>query len=178
MASVSTAPRLFVDPARLASEGPVFLSGAEHHYLTRVLRLRVGDAVVLLAQHSQPLPLATNVRDGWASPYVLGLLVCFMLNAILVVVFITRISHNLRRRDARLAAVRQRAAEEEHIVRMGLLASGAAHELGTPLSSLSVILGDWARTPQIASDADMMAELREMQSELARCKAILSSMGG
>lgn len=48
MASVSTAPRLFVDPARLASEGPVFLSGAEHHYLTRVLRLRVGDAVVLL----------------------------------------------------------------------------------------------------------------------------------
>ena len=51
--------------------------------------------VVLLAQHSQPLPLATNVRDGWASPYVLGLLVCFMLNAILVVVFITRISHNL-----------------------------------------------------------------------------------
>ena len=48
------------------------------------------------------------------APYVLGLLVCFMLNAILVVVFITRISHNLRRRDARLAAVRQRAAEEEH----------------------------------------------------------------
>ena len=67
--------------------------------------------VMLLSQHSQPLPLATNVHDGWASPYVLGLLVCFMLNAILVVIFITRISHNLRRRDARLAAVRQRVAE-------------------------------------------------------------------
>ena len=71
-----------------------------------------------------------------------------MLNAILVVVFITRISHNLRRRDARLAAVRQRAAEEEHIVRMGLLASGAAHELGTPLATLAVILGDWKRIPR------------------------------
>ena len=80
---------------------------------------------------------------------LLGLLVCFMLNAILVVVFITRISHNLRRRDARLAAVRQRAAEEEHIVRMGLLASGAAHELGTPLATLAVILGDWKRIPAL-----------------------------
>ena len=59
-------------------------------------------------------------------------------------VFISRISRNLRARDATLADLRQRAAEEEHIVRMGLLASGAAHELGTPLATLSVILGDWA----------------------------------
>jgi two-component system sensor histidine kinase RegB len=39
--------------------------------------------------------------------------------------------------------MRQRASEEEHIVRMGLLATGAAHELGTPLATMSVILGDW-----------------------------------
>ena len=40
--------------------------------------------------------------------------------------FVMRISRNLRAGDAQLAALRQRAAEEEHIVRMGLLASGAA----------------------------------------------------
>ena len=72
-----------------------------------------------------------------------GLLLCFLLDAALLVVFIGRISRNLRQRDAQLAHLRQRAAEEEHIVRMGLLASGAAHELGTPLATLSVILGDW-----------------------------------
>ena len=132
--------------------------------------------VVLLAQHSQPLPLATNVRDGWASPYVLGLLVCFMLNAILVVVFITRISHNLRRRDARLAAVRQRAAEEEHIVRMGLLASGAAHELGTPLSTLAVILGDWQHDKRLTSNAALKEDIAEMQTQVQRCKSIVSGI--
>lgn len=132
--------------------------------------------VVLLAQHSQPLPLATNVRDGWASPYVLGLLVCFMLNAILVVVFITRISHNLRRRDARLAAVRQRAAEEEHIVRMGLLASGAAHELGTPLATLAVILGDWKRIPALTQDPVLQEEIAEMEAQVKRCKTIVSGI--
>lgn len=131
---------------------------------------------MLLSQHSQPLPLATNVHDGWASPYVLGLLVCFMLNAILVVIFITRISHNLRRRDARLAAVRQRAAEEEHIVRMGLLASGAAHELGTPLATLAVILGDWKRVPALASDATLQEDIAEMEAQVKRCKTIVSGI--
>lgn len=43
-----TAPRLFIAPARFAPPAPVVLRGAEHHYLTRVLRLRLGDAVVLL----------------------------------------------------------------------------------------------------------------------------------
>ncbi|MBH2044759.1 MAG: HAMP domain-containing histidine kinase [Comamonadaceae bacterium] len=138
--------------------------------------LFASSCVVLLAQHSQPLPLATNLHEGWASPYVLGLLVCFMINAILVVIFITRISHDLRRRDARLAAARQRAAEEEHIVRMGLLASGAAHELGTPLATMAVILGDWRRIPALAADPVLQEEIAEMQTQVQRCKAIVSGI--
>ena len=132
--------------------------------------------VVLLAQHSQPLPLATNVHDGWTSPYVLGLLVCFMLNAALVVIFISRIGQNLRQRDARLAAIRQRAAEEEHVVRMGLLASGAAHELGTPLATMAVILGDWKRDPALAANAALQEDVAEMQAQVQRCKTIVSGI--
>ncbi len=75
-----------------------------------------------------------------------------------------------------LAALRQRAAEEEHIVRMGLLASGAAHELGTPLATLSVILGDWLRMPAFADDAELRAEIGEMQAQLQRCKSIVSGI--
>ncbi|NBX21080.1 MAG: sensor histidine kinase, partial [Betaproteobacteria bacterium] len=106
----------------------------------------------------------------------MGLLVCFLLNAILVVIFITRINHNLRRRDARLAAVRQRAAEEEHIVRMGLLASGAAHELGTPLATLAVILGDWKHMPALVRDPSLKEDIAEMEAQVQRCKSIVSGI--
>jgi two-component system sensor histidine kinase RegB len=132
--------------------------------------------VALLAQHSIPLPLAPNLHEGLGSPYVMGLLVCFLLNAILVVIFITRINHNLRRRDARLAAVRQRAAEEEHIVRMGLLASGAAHELGTPLATLAVILGDWKHMPALVRDPSLKDDIAEMEAQVQRCKTIVSGI--
>jgi len=131
-----------------------------------------------LALFSQPLPLLLppDAGMGLAHPYTEGLLLCFVLNAVLLVLFITRIQQNLRDSDAHLAALRQRAAEEEHIVRMGLLASGAAHELGTPLSTLAVILGDWQRMLPFRQDAPLQQDIQEMQAQVLRCKSIVSGI--
>jgi two-component system, sensor histidine kinase RegB len=102
--------------------------------------------------------------------------ISFGLSATLLVIFVTRINRNLRARDARLASLRQQSIEEDHIVRLGLLASGAAHELGTPLATLSVILNDWQHMPEINASAEFSQELREMQSQLDRCKTIVSGI--
>ncbi len=152
--------------------GAALLRG--HHVWTLVAV--AGACMALLTHFHLPLPLRIDFSRGLASPYVLGLLVCFVLNAALVVVFMGRIGRNLRQRDARLAASRQRAAEQEHVVRMGLLASGAAHELGTPLSTLAVILGDWRRHPALARDAELQQDVAEMQAQVQRCKSIVSGI--
>jgi two-component system sensor histidine kinase RegB len=130
--------------------------------------------LVLMRHHGYTLPL--DLGGGLDSPFVLGMLVCFALNAVLLAAFITRITHNVRMRDARLAALRQRASEEEHIVHMGLLASGAAHELGTPLATLDVILGDWAHASAVAADPELRQDVRDMQAQVQRCKAILGGI--
>ncbi len=129
-----------------------------------------------LALFARPLPLASDLNHGLGSHYIQGLLICFGLNAALLATFITRINGNLRERDARLADLRQRAAEEEHIVRIGLLASGAAHELGTPLATLAVILGDWRHMPAFTADPELLQEVAEMQAQVQRCKTILSGI--
>jgi len=126
-----------------------------------------------LAFFHRPLTLPGNYYGAAFGPYIEGTLICFALNASLLVIFMTRINRNLRARDARLAHLRERAAEEEHIVRMGLLASGAAHELGTPLSTVSVILGDWRRVPAISADPRLLEEIEEMQAQVQRCKTIV-----
>ena len=130
-----------------------------------------------LALFARPLMALPPDHDrGLASPYIQGMLVCFALNAALLVIFISRIGHNLRERDARLAGLRQRAAEEEHIVRMGLLASGAAHELGTPLATLAVILGDWRRMAPFTKSPELLQEVTEMQVQVQRCKVIVTGI--
>ncbi|MGP7795882.1 ATP-binding protein [Sphingomonas sp. CLY1604] len=133
-------------------------------------------ALGLVAWLSPPLALPPWFATTLSPVYVIGLWCNFVLAAVLLVLFVTRIAANLRSRDAHLAAMRQRAAEEDHIVRMGLLASGAAHELGTPLSSISVLLGDWKGEAAIRADPRLAAEVDEMQAEVMRCKTIVSGI--
>src|SRR3546814_13953825 len=59
---------------------------------------------------------------------------------------------------------------------MGLRASGAAHELGTPLSTLSVILGDWHHEPAFQSNPQLLEEIEDMQAEVKRCKTIVTGI--
>jgi two-component system sensor histidine kinase RegB len=129
-----------------------------------------------LALLAPPLALPGRFASALSVPYVLSSWVNYTLTAVLLVMFVTRIMRNLRDRDDRLAALRQRAAEEEHIVRMGLLASGAAHELGTPLASLSIALGDWRAEPAVARDPQLAQDVADMQAEVARCKQIVAGI--
>jgi two-component system sensor histidine kinase RegB len=184
---------LLVDVAMLTAQ--LYLSGGASNPFVFLYLLQVTLGAVLLkpsfvwslfaitatcfaalAAFAHPLALPPDHDHGLSSLYIQGTLICFVLNAVLLVTFITRINKNLREQDAHLAGLRQRAAEEEHIIRMGLLASGAAHELGTPLATLAVILGDWRRMPAFTKDTELLQEVTEMETQLQRCKTIVSGI--
>ena len=133
-------------------------------------------AFALLTAFYRPITLPPTINRSLFALHVQGMWVCFALVAVLLVLFVSRINVNLRTQDIRLAAIQRQAVEEEHIVRIGMLASGAAHELGTPLSSLSVILGDWRHVGAIAHDPDLLRDVEDMQAEIQRCKAIVTSI--
>lgn len=129
------------------------------------------------------LPLNYPIALLISAPFIedIGAWISFTLTGALLVIFVTRVIRNLRARDAYLAQARQTAVEEEGFIRLGLLASGAAHELGTPLSSLSVILNDWSRMPQLTADPELFLDLQEMRNDVVRLKTtvgdILHSVG-
>lgn len=145
----------------------------------RAVAVLAGTAVAayaVLANYGLPLAYPAELAPAAADLERLGAWISFALTGALLAVFITRVIRNLRARDIYLADLRRAAAEEDGIVRMGLLASGAAHELGTPLSSLAVILNDWSRMPRLADDAELGPDLLEMQREVERCKRILGDL--
>ncbi|SNX28078.1 two-component system, sensor histidine kinase RegB [Polynucleobacter meluiroseus] len=140
-----------------------------------ILAASIG-CVLGLVLFSQPLDLPMNHQLGFSSLYIQGTIICFTLNAVLLTLFIQRIRSNLRDRDAEISQIQFQAAEERHIIRMALLASGAAHELGTPLATLSIILGDWCRMPELARNQVVQSDIAEMQTQLQRCKSILTGV--
>lgn len=132
-------------------------------------------AFIFLTLQHLPLNLPPLVAGGFDLRLV-GEEVAFVMVAVLLVLFMTRISRNLRARDEYVAELRQRAAEEDSIVRMGLFASGAAHELGTPLSSLSVLIGDWQRSAGEGADPHFREELADAGRAVERCREIVSDI--
>ncbi len=184
---------LMLDVAALTSE--LYLTGGASNPFTCLYLLQVTLGAVLLDARSswslvaltvlsfvwltiayRPLDLPHHHVSDAFSLHVTGMFVGFVLDAVLLVVFVTRINRNLRQRDAKLADLRQHAAEQDHIIRMGLLASGAAHELGTPLASLSVILNDWRRMTAIAADPSLADDFAEMEAAVQRCKSIVTDI--
>lgn len=105
-----------------------------------------------------------------------GMFICFLLAAGLMVWAITQIRDTLRERDAALSALQMQRAEEDHLVHIGLLASGAAHELGSPLATISVILGDWAQEPAIWQSMRLADDVDEISTQLDRCKRIITGI--
>ncbi len=184
---------LFIDISALTAL--LYLSGGASNpfvflYLLQVtlgaILLRAGStwllaayaclAFGLLTRYHVPLTFGEHLQRSAFDLHVLGMLVCFVLDILLLVVFIRQIGTNLRRRDRNLADLRQQAAEEDHIVRMGLLASGAAHELGTPLATLSVIIGDWRHLPEFRDHLELREELEDVDAELRRIKDIVNGI--
>jgi len=184
---------LLVDVAGLTAQ--LYLSGGATNPFVSLYLLQVVLSAVLLrpaaswllvavtscafaglAIADTPLILPATVSSTLSPPYLFASWFGYVLTAGLLVLFTTRITRNLRDRDARLAELGRRAGEEEQVVRMGLLASGAAHELGTPLASLSVALGDWRADPAVRAHPSLVEEVAEMQAEVARCKEILAGI--
>ena len=130
----------------------------------------------MLAFVYRPLDLSETLEGHLFDLHIVGTWVCITMIAVLLVLFMTRVNQNLQQREAYLARLRQQAVEEEHIVRMGLLASGAAHELGTPLAQLAVVLGDWRHMREIKAHPALVEEVGEMEAAVKRCKTILTGI--
>jgi len=88
--------------------------------------------------------------------------------------FVVKMAHAVRERDAALAKVREDTLRNERIVALGIQAAGAAHELGTPLSTLAVVIGELKRDQAVLPEhRDNLAIL---DGQVQACKRILGKL--
>lgn len=124
-----------------------------------------------------PLP---HTSDNVFALHVLGMWCGFVLTAGLIAYFVVNIGVTLRARDHALAAAREDALRNERILALGTLAAGAAHELGTPLSTMAVLLKELERdvsgSPHVSGVPGVVNKLHILREQIQRCKATLSTL--
>jgi two-component system sensor histidine kinase RegB len=120
------------------------------------------------------LPLAIADVERAARLHLAGMWLTFVVSATMIAWFVARMTASIRERDRHLAAAREQALRDERVVALGALAAGAAHELGTPLATIAVLVGELEHEP--ALDADARADLALVREQVALCKGIISGM--
>jgi two-component system sensor histidine kinase RegB len=117
--------------------------------------------------------------EGALSLHLWGMLVAFVVAALLTAYFVVRLSAAIERRDAEIAAMREQATRTERLAALTTLAAGAAHELATPLGTIAIAATELERA-LARGDAVDAAPLREdarlIRAEVERCRRILDHM--
>lgn len=103
-----------------------------------------------------------------------GMWVNYAITAGMIAHFVARISMALRRSERQFTSRRESELCNEHLVRIGVLAAGAAHELAQPLSTMAVVIHEMDR--RCHGDEDLRAMLHSMDAQLRNCQDTLGSL--
>ncbi len=120
------------------------------------------------------IPLAGNnhiQHNDNFTQHVFGMWFGFVLSAALIAWFVVGMAKTLRERDHLLADAREQSLRDKQLVALGTLATGAAHELGTPLATMAILTKELERAD--VSDA-MKRKLGILRDQVKRCKKALS----
>ncbi len=137
-------------------------------------------AAALVAVVASPL---SRVDGGPIPPSLvaIGWSVAFALTAGITAWLVVRVVASLHAHGRDLAEARRVAANDEAVLRIGALAAGAAHELGTPLGTMAIVVGEMqrnAKTDDERRDSGILAaQIGACRQTLARLSASAGRAG-
>lgn len=129
-----------------------------------------------LMTHFIPMPPAIDRNVTGFDPMVTGMWLRFVINALLIAYFVVGMAETLRRRERTLALAREETLRNNRLAAMGMLAAGAAHELGTPLATLATLTGELRRRYQGSEHEELQDNLKLMRGQIDRCKEALGEI--
>lgn len=129
----------------------------------------------LLMVYYIPLPHIHHNEDDAFNIHVMGMWLGFVISAVVVAYFVVQMAQAVRSRDEMLARVREEILRNERIVALGTQAAGAAHEMGTPLSTMAVVIGE-LRHDAAADQPALRDSLTILDEQVRVCKRILDKI--
>jgi two-component system sensor histidine kinase RegB len=103
--------------------------------------------------------------------HILGMWANFAISTLIITYFISRMANALKRQQQQIAEQREAQLRDEQLLAVGTLAAGTAHELGTPLNTMKLLVDEMtaeAKHPE--------ADLQLLNQQLELCKTTLKQL--
>ena len=135
--------------------------------------LALACAAGLVVAH-EPLPWYPGVTLELPTIYKLGAFAALCVSTTFIGLYAWRLSKESRQMSAALAATDIVLAREQRLHALDGLAAAAAHELGTPLSTIVLVTKELEHT--IGSESPIAEDIALLKSQALRCREILQKL--
>jgi two-component system sensor histidine kinase RegB len=135
--------------------------------------LAVACASLLVFFH---LPLPWDVEEPLVLPpiYMFGVWLSIALAIGVTSLYAFQVTEEARKLSDALAATELVLTREQHLTQLDGLAAAAAHELGTPLSTIFLISRELERTLQ--DNSPLAGDIKTLREQAQRCRDILAKI--
>jgi two-component system sensor histidine kinase RegB len=155
---------------------------------TAVLSVLALACYTVLLFHHQPLDVllpgaldahAAHQPDGAGmgsalNLHIIGMWFNFLVSAALITWFVVKMAEEIRRQEERLSRYREDTLRNEQILAIATQAAGTAHELGTPLGTMAVLLKDLQLDH--ADQPALLADIHILQQQVEACRSALQQL--
>ena len=150
-------------------------------YTWSVALLSLGAYSWLLANY-HPIPALSPMsghehhHDSSNNLHIMGMWCNFAVSALLITYFVTRMANTLKQQEAKLAQQREDQLRDEQVIGIGTLAAGTAHELGTPLNTMKILVDEMQHEKSNFHPSNFTDELSILQQQIEQCRSTLKQL--
>ena len=131
---------------------------------------------VMMANDETMRQLHAISDNHYYNLHMFGMWFGFVFSAGLVAFFVAELAKMLKNRERSLAEARENALRDERVVALGTLAASAAHDMGTPLGTIAIVVHELIKDYPVHQYPEINEKMGILENQVNRCKEALSLM--
>ena len=164
-----------INPFSILMLAPVITSASYLPALMTVILSTISIIfIVLLNFYFVPLDLGSEFY--LPDIYNFGLISSLIITVIFIAIYAYLFANSSRKISNALSVSKLQILNQKKITEVGSLSAATAHELGTPLNTIFLIINDLLKEKKLIEDKNIVKDIKLLKSQAERCKEILKKL--
>ena len=161
-----------VNPFSILILAPVITSASYLPALMTVILSTISIMIIVILNFYY-VPLYLGPEFYLPEIYNFGLVASLIITVIFIAIYAYLFASSSRKISNALSVSKLQILNQKKITEVGSLSAAAAHELGTPLNTIFLIINDLLKEKKLVEDKNIVKDIYLLKSQAERCKEIL-----
>ncbi len=161
-----------INPFSILILAPVITSASYLPALMTVILSTISIMIIVILNFYY-VPLYLGPEFYLPEIYNFGLVSSLIITVIFIAIYAYLFANSSRKISNALSVSKLQILNQKKITEVGSLSAAAAHELGTPLNTIFLIINDLLKEKKLVEDKNIVKDIHLLKSQAERCKEIL-----